>query len=176
MWAGISQDRKTTFCQLFHFGLFCLSLVTPLCPAPLGKAPTSKGQGLTHSLRVCDGLGRVNVLSPPPWLLPPLCHTHAAVGPCGPAPTTAEGRFSWDFLLRLGHRPPEAELGRNRGKHTFCSKWHLTERSPHTLPSTWIPTHPPRRLGATTSGLESTSPDTPGHAVLPRGSRELPAS
>lgn len=110
-----------------------------------------------------------------PGLLPPLCHTHTAVGPCGPAPTTAEGRFSWGFLLRLGHRPPEAELGRNRGKNTFCSKWHLTERFPHMLPSTWIPTHPLRRLGATTSGLESISPDTPGHAFFPRGSRELPA-
>lgn len=31
LWADISQDRKSTFCQLFHFstlGRFCLPLVT----------------------------------------------------------------------------------------------------------------------------------------------------
>lgn len=50
LWADISQDRKSTFCQLFHFstlGWFCLPLVIPWCPASQCRHPPARDWTLT---------------------------------------------------------------------------------------------------------------------------------
>ena len=83
LWADICQDRKATFCQLFHFstlGWFCLPLAIPCISV---QAPTSKGWDPhpTDLLHVFSGLAHVMRTPCHPALFSPL---HCGHGCCRP--------------------------------------------------------------------------------------------
>ena len=89
LWADICQDRKSTFCQLFHFstvGWFCLPLAIPWCPASQCR-PHQQGTGPrpTDLLHVFSGLAHVMCTPCHPVLSTPLHSAQASVKPCIPA-------------------------------------------------------------------------------------------